>query len=84
MRQPEPARLGRVAVVAAVECCYGADLYDPAADRWTATAAPTAVRLAFTATALPSGHVVVAGGRLTDGAVEIFDPGTGSWASSLH
>ena len=40
----------------------GAELYDPAADRWTALPGMASVRELATATLLPSGRVLVAGG----------------------
>ncbi len=60
-----------------------AELYDPAANSWTATSKPMSVARAFhTAVRLPTGQVLVAGGQAAGAAiknVDLFDPATGSW-----
>ncbi|HEY8598743.1 MAG TPA: kelch repeat-containing protein [Thermomicrobiales bacterium] len=64
-----------------------AELYDPVADRWTATGSLRATRWLHQAVALADGRVMVVGGRehvygLSYGTVattEIFDPATGRW-----
>src|SRR5438477_55243 len=59
----------------------GAELFDPAAGTWTPTGSLTDRRAFHTATLLPNGKVLVAGGF--NGAslpgAEIFDPATGTW-----
>jgi hypothetical protein len=64
------------------------ELYDPATGAWTSTPALLlgSARDQATATLLPNGKVLVAGGYGAGGAAlgtgEIFDPSTGSWAFS--
>ena len=66
-----------------------AELYDPAADRWTTTGALHTTRWAHRAVALADGRVMVVGGReqvfsqsgyTTLATAEIYDPATGTWA----
>jgi MYXO-CTERM domain-containing protein len=54
-------------------------VYDPAADTWTAGGSLTAARRLHTATLLPDGRVLIAGGVNTGGSLataEIYDPAT--------
>jgi N-acetylneuraminic acid mutarotase len=68
-----------------------AERYDPAAGVWTATGSLTTPRESHTATALTDGHVLVAGGLTipppgfaaqSTPTVELYDPATGTWAST--
>ena len=61
----------------------GAELYDPAAGAFSPTGNMTAHRAAQTATLLPNGKVLIAGGYDGDQSVasaEIYDPQTGTFA----
>jgi N-acetylneuraminic acid mutarotase len=68
-----------------------AELYDPTANTWTTTGSLATARYAHTATVLPNGNVLVAGGfggtpntLQNVGAVlasaELYDPTTGTWS----
>ncbi len=62
-----------------------AELYDPASGRWSATGSLATVRRRHTATLLPGGRVLVAGG--TSGgswltSAEIYDPASGTWSTT--
>ena len=58
------------------------ELYDPQTGIWTATGSMNYARSAHSATLLPNGKVLVAGGS-SNGSVtqtsEIYDPNTGTW-----
>jgi Kelch motif/Galactose oxidase, central domain len=66
-----------------------AELYHPSSGKWTPTGSMHTVREQFTATLLPDGEVLVAGG-LTQGGfgsaggnptdAELYNPATGTWA----
>src|SRR5436190_17672226 len=64
-----------------------AELYDPAAGTWTTTGSLATGRDIPTATLLPNGRVLVAGGSSTAGgsplsSSELYDPGSGSWTAT--
>ena len=74
----------------ALSSLSSAELYDPASGNWTLTASSNASSVDHSATLLPSGTVLVAGGANNDfaGAAltdsELFVPGTGSWMQTAR
>ncbi len=61
-----------------------AELFDPAADAWSAAGVLAAARYHQSATLLPGGKVLVAGGQSNDttflASAELYDPGSNSWS----
>ena len=79
---------GRVLVAGGLNeggfCCSqfkysSAELYNPATGTWTPTASMAAKHAGQTATLLPGGWVLVAGGGTS--VAEIYEPGPGIWVS---
>lgn len=62
---------------------YSAELYDPATKTWTPTGSLNTARYGHTATLLPGGEVLAAGGLGTNGgaisSAELYNPTTGTW-----
>ena len=68
------------------KCTATCELYDPNTEKWTLTGSLKTARKDHTATLLPDGKVLVAGGGSPDlrhsipiGSAEIYDPATGLW-----
>jgi len=64
-----------------------AELYNPATGTWTATGSLATARYYHTATPLPNGKVLVAGGYSSNAyaattVTELFDPASGFWSTS--
>ena len=63
-----------------------AEIYDPAANRWTATGSMTKARAEYGLVSLPDGRVLAAGGvdpaYKVQASSELYDPTTGVWTST--
>ena len=63
-----------------------AEIYDPATGTWSATGSMNVARAGQTATLLPNGKVLIAGGcngrrcGTSVASAEIYDPATGTWS----
>jgi N-acetylneuraminic acid mutarotase len=65
-----------------------AELYDPATGKWSDAAGLTTERMNHSATLLPDGKVLIAGGSIYDGnictltTVELYDPASDKWTET--
>ena len=60
-----------------------AQLYDPTSHSWTTTGALIEARQNFTATRLPDGKVLAAGGYPNNiASAELYDPSSGAWSAT--
>ena len=58
-----------------------AELYDPVAGTWTATAQMAVARSSHTETVLPEGKVLISGGFSMFASAELYDIATNTWTS---
>jgi hypothetical protein len=82
-----PAASGTVLVAGGIAATTlaSAERYDPVSDTFQATGSLSTARHSQTATVLPTGRVLVAGGvstTLTLASTELYDPGTGQFGPS--
>ena len=59
-----------------------AEVFDPKGGHWAMISSMSDARMGFTATLLPDGRVLVAGGDGGFAAAELLDPGTGTWTAT--
>ena len=62
-----------------------AELYDPGSNTWSAAGSLANARAGHTATLLPNGKVLVAGGGGSGGSLvsaKLYDPGTNTWSAA--
>jgi uncharacterized protein (TIGR03437 family) len=93
MHTATPLANGKVLIVGGINVSNprspavgGAELYDPATGRWSATGDPVARRFFHTAVRLANGKVLIVGGFGDAQSIlfsaEIYDPDTGAWRAA--
>jgi hypothetical protein len=85
-RRP-PARSCRVTIGATVSLILSAEIYDPAANKWTDLGHLTDDRMNMHVAPLPGGGAIVScsiPGGGNGGVVELFDPKTNKFVQNLY
>jgi N-acetylneuraminic acid mutarotase len=75
------------AVAATTASLNTVEIYDPSTNTWTTKAAMSAQRAGLTATRLPSGKVLVAGGlsgATYSATAEVYNPATNTWVATSN
>jgi len=72
----------RRVLIAGGDSNFSEALYDPASGTWSATGNLSPARYYHTATLLPGGNVMVAGGYFVGVNVQLYDPRSGTWTET--